>query len=281
MLESIIQFFETIPTSTRTTILISGLAGFWLLESVVPLFRFEYAKVKHAGLNLFFTLTTLIINLGLAFLMVKASFFVSENQFGIFYLLDIPLWAHVIMGVLLLDFIGAYFIHWLEHHVKWMWKFHVIHHTDTTVDVTTGLRHHPGESVFRAIFTTLAILVAGVPFGIVMLYQTMSAIFAQLTHANIKMPAFIEKYLSLIFVTPHFHKIHHHNVQPLTDSNYGNIFSIWDHLFNTVAVGSTVSKLVYGIDTHMQSEEHSSLKNLLAIPFQEYRAPIGSKFSDE
>ena len=93
------------------------------------------------------------------------------------------------------------------------------------------------------------------------------------------MPLAADKAFSYIFVTPHFHKIHHHYVQPHTDSNYGNIFSIWDHVFRTATSVKKMDDLVYGIDTHMKPEEHSSIKNLLMIPFQAYRPPVGSKFS--
>ena len=113
-----------------------------------------------------------------------------------------------------------------------------------------------------------------------MMYQTISVFFAHFTHANIKIPDKLDKFLSYIFVTPNFHKIHHHYVQPHTDSNYGNIFSIWDHLFKTTTCMEKMDDIVYGVDTHMSPEEHSSIKNLLMIPFQEYRHPLGSKFSD-
>ena len=134
--------------------------------------------------------------------------------------------------------------------------------------------------MFRVTFTLLSILIAGLPVGVVMIYQTLSALFAQITHANIKTPAKIDRLLSYIFVTPKMHKVHHHFAQPLTDTNYGNIFSIWDRLFRTFVEVETKT-LQYGIDTHMEMEEHSSLKNLLAIPFQKYRAPSASKFGDK
>ena len=276
-MQAFIEFFETIPSSYRTIILVAGLALFWMLEGAIPLFAFNYSKIKHAVLNLAFTVITLAVNLAFALLIVKASDFTTTSGFGLLYLVDIPLWLHVISGLMLLDLVGAYLIHWLEHQVKWLWVFHLIHHTDTTVDVTTGLRHHPGESLFRATFTTLGVLVASLPIGIVMLYQTLSAIFAQLTHANVKTPVKIDRLLSYVFVTPQMHKVHHHFVQPLTDTNYGNIFSIWDRVFGTFAQVDT-SILKYGIETHMQAEEHSSLRNLIAIPFQKYRAPASSKF---
>ena len=99
-----------------------------------------------------------------------------------------------------------------------------------------------------------------------MLYQSISAFFAALTHANIQVPGWIDKPLAWVFVTPHFHKIHHHYIQPHTDSNYGNIFSIWDHLFRTVTRMGNMDDLVYGIDTHMSPEEHSSIKFYYSLP---------------
>ena len=278
MVQEIVNFFETIPPLHRTAILVSGLVGFWMLEGAVPLFSFRYHKFKHAALNLFFTLTTLVVNLGLALLILQASDFTSAHRFGLLYLVDLPLWLHVIFGVLLLDLIGAYLIHWIEHQVKWMWKFHLIHHTDTKVDVTTALRHHPGESVFRVLFTVLGIIVVGLPMGVVMLYQSLSGVFAQITHANIRIPEKLDRLLSCFLVTPNMHKVHHHYVQPLTDTNYGNIFAIWDRLFRTFAQVEQTASLKYGIDTHMAPEETDRLKNLLTIPFQKYRAPSTSKF---
>jgi len=160
-----------------------------------------------------------------------------------------------------------------------MWKFHIVHHTDTTVDVTTGLRHHPGETIFRLSFTILGVAIAGAPIGIVMLYQTCSVFFAHLTHANVNTESKLDDIISYILVTPNMHKVHHHYVQPLTDTNYGNIFSIWDRLFGTFAK-INADDLVYGLDTHMEPEASDDLGNLFKIPFQPYRPPTG-KFSEE
>jgi sterol desaturase/sphingolipid hydroxylase (fatty acid hydroxylase superfamily) len=272
-MESLIDFFTDIPTSFRASLLIGGIVFFWILEGVLPLFSFQYRKLRHAGLNLFFTLTTMAIGFGLAGVLLWASDFTSSRQIGLLYLVELPLWAQIVVGVLLLDLIGAYFIHWLEHQVRWMWKFHLVHHSDTTVDVTTGLRHHPGETVFRIGFTILAVMLIGAPIGIVMLYQSLSVLFAHLTHANIHMPEKADRLLSYIFITPNMHKVHHHYQQPLTDSNYGNIFAFWDRLFGTYRKVEDTKTLTYGIDTHMKAEENDSLPNLLMVPFQPYRKP--------
>ena len=231
------------------------------------------------GLNLLFTLTTLVINLIGAFLILMAADYNVQNGMGILNLIELPIWMNVLLGIMLLDLIGAWLIHWIEHNVKWMWGFHIIHHTDQYVDVTTGLRHHPGESVFRLLFTALAVFVSGASFGTVMLYQTLSAFFAHLTHANIKAIPWLDKILSVVFVTPHFHKIHHHYILPHTDRNYGNIFSLWDHLFNTSITIKNMDELTYGLDTHMDQKETSNIKSMMKIPFKAYRKPVGSKFS--
>jgi len=266
-MESFIGFFEHIPSSYRTLILVTGFTFFWILENSLPAFTFRYNKWRHAALNMFFTLTTLIVNLGFAFVIISVADYTTVHRTGLLYLYPLPMWLHVILGLLLLDFIGAWLIHWIEHKIPLMWRFHIIHHTDTQVDVTTALRHHPGESVFRAVFTILAIWVAGTPVGVVMLYQTLSALFAQLTHANWHISPTVDRLIRYLFVSPNMHRVHHHYKQPLTDSNYGNIFSIWDRLWGTYREAEPES-LVYGLDTHMDKQTHSRLGRLLLIPFK-------------
>jgi len=275
-----IEFFEDIPTLFRAGILIGGIFVFWIAEGVIPLFEFQYKKVRHAGINFFFTFLTALIGFGLAGALYGVSTYVTAEEFGLLYIFELPLWAQIIAGVMLLDLIGAYFAHWTEHKIKWMWKFHLIHHTDTTVDVTTGLRHHPGETFIRIFFTIVAVAVAGAPIGIVMLYQSLSVLFAHITHANIQMPVKADRMLSYIFITPLMHKVHHHYKQPLTDTNYGNIFAIWDRLFGTFAEVDDIKVLKYGIDTHMDPAENDKMGNLLKIPFQKYRPPTSSKFGE-
>ena len=273
-MESLVHFFENVPASLRASLLVGGIVFFWVLEGVLPLFAFQYRKVRHAGLNLFFTLTTMIVGFGLAGMLLWASDFTSSRHIGLLYLIEMPPWMQVAVGVLLLDLVGAYFIHWLEHRVVWMWQFHLVHHSDTHVDVTTGLRHHPGETLFRIVFTVLAVFMIGAPIGIVMLYQTLSVLFAHLTHANINVPRRVDQLLSYVLVTPHMHKVHHHYQQPLTDTNFGNIFSVWDRLFGTFMYVPDTQSLIYGIDTHMDAKENNHLGDLLVAPFRKHRKPV-------
>jgi sterol desaturase/sphingolipid hydroxylase (fatty acid hydroxylase superfamily) len=277
--QDIINYFEHIPSWLRATILAGGITFFWILEGLIPVKKMLYRKWQHAGINIFFTITTVVVNFGLAFMMSGSSEWAFNKQFGFFWWVHLPLWLNVVFTLLLLDLVGAWFIHFIEHKVKWMWRFHLVHHTDTWVDTTTANRHHPGESLFRAIFTALAILLTGAPFGVVMLYQSLSAVISQFNHANIRLPQWIDDGLSWFIVSPDMHKVHHHYTQPYTDTNYGNIFSVWDRLFGTFAKAKR-DQLIYGIDTHMQPSENNQLGNLLEMPFQPYRPPVGSKFSE-
>ena len=267
MIESVIHYFEKISSVHRALILASGISFFWLIEGFVPLFNFKYQKWKHASINIFFTLTTIIINFAFALFIVKTSDWTVAHQFGLMQLFPMPLWAFMLVGLLLLDLIGAYFIHWVEHKTRWMWKFHMVHHADTHVDTTSANRHHPGESVFRAVFTTLGVLICGAPMWLVMLYQSLSAVLSQFNHANIRLPLWLDTTISWLVVSPNMHKVHHHFQRPQTDSNYGNIFSIWDRIFGTFSTLNR-EKIVYGIDTHMEMEKNNSIGSLLKIPFQ-------------
>ena len=280
-MDVIVNYFDSISTLHRTFFLVGGLTFLLILESGLPLFKMQYRKTKHAMINFFYTGTTIIINLIGATLILWAVEYNSYHSAGILNKLSLPLWASIILGLLILDFIGAWLVHWVEHRVKWMWKFHVIHHSDRYVDATTGLRHHPGEAVFRLLFTSLAVFVSGASFGIVMLYQTISGFFAHLTHTNIRAIDFLDPILSKVFVTPNFHKIHHHYILPHTDHNYGNIFSLWDHLFGTSIKVDDMGMIRYGIDTHMDTKETENIKTMLKIPFKEYRPPVGAKFNTD
>ena len=275
----IIDFFADVPLVFRTSILLGGIVLFWILEGIIPLYSFNYKKGRHAFLNLLFTTTTAIIGFGFAFLLLKSTEIVNEFQFGVVHFFEIPLFLEVIISLLILDFVGAYLVHFVEHKVPWMWKFHVIHHSDKNVDVTTGLRHHPGETVFRILFTILGVYISGASIGIVMLYQSLSVLFAHLTHANISLPQNLDRIISYLFVTPNMHKVHHHYKQPLTDSNYGNIFSIWDRIFGTYTIVNDSKSLVYGIDTHINDSKIDSFTNLLLIPFKKLKKTKNSKFS--
>lgn len=143
----------------------------------------------------------------------------------------------------------------------------MIHHSDNNVDVTTGLRHHPIESVLRGLFFLAGVIVAGAPVYAVMIYQTALVLATQITHANISLPRWLDKAASFIVVSPNMHKVHHHWQQPYTDSNYGAVLSIWDRMFGTFEKLDP-SQIRYGLDKHYPNEEDENFMMLIRKPFQ-------------
>ena len=269
-MEQFLYYFETIPSHHRSIILIGGITLFWSIEKGLPLFKLDYKKWQHAIPNLFFTLTTLAINFLLAFILFKASYWVTYSGFGVLNWIDnLGLGLKMFLGLCLLDLFGAYLPHWIEHKVHWLWKVHIVHHSDPHVDTTTANRHHPLESVVRFIFTLIGVIIVGAPIGIIMLYQSTSIVATQFNHANISLNPKLDKILSFFIVSPNMHKVHHHFKMPYTDSNYGNIFSIWDRVFGTFSYLSP-NAIRYGIDVFPDSEKNIKIWELIKQPFMPY-----------
>jgi sterol desaturase/sphingolipid hydroxylase (fatty acid hydroxylase superfamily) len=155
----------------------------------------------------------------------------------------------------------------IEHKFPLFWRMHIIHHADNSVDVTSGLRHHPLESVWRGLFFLMAIFICGAPIYTVMIYQTILTMFVAFTHANISLPGWLDKGISYVLVSPNMHKVHHHWKQPYTDSNYGAVFAIWDRVFGTY-LELDKSKIKYGLDKYYSNEKDEEIINLMKKPFQ-------------
>jgi sterol desaturase/sphingolipid hydroxylase (fatty acid hydroxylase superfamily) len=264
-MESFMQFWEHIQSWQRMVILLGGMVFFWLLEGYYPLVTFSFKRYKHAGINLVFLLTTVILNLLLGAITIKVCSYVTQHHIGLLNWLGLPLWANILLGLFFMDFFGQYAPHYAMHKIKWMWKFHMIHHSDTKVDVTTGTRHHPGEWVFREATTILGVLVLGLPIGMYFLYRSVAAIFTHFNHANIRVPLWLDKPISWVLVSPNMHKVHHHYKRPYTDTNYANIFSLWDRIFGTFAYEDP-RKLQYGLDV-LDGRTDENLRYQLRLPF--------------
>ncbi len=264
-MQPFMDFWDHIASWQRIAILMAGMMFFWLIEGYYPLFSFSWKRYRHARINLFFLGTTVILNLVFGAITLWVCSWVTKNDFGLLNLVQLPLWVKIIFWLALMDLFGQYIPHYLMHKVKFMWKFHMIHHSDTKVDVTTGTRHHPGEWLFREASTILGAFLLGLPVGMYFLYRSTAAIFTHFNHANIRVPEWIDKPVRFIFVSPNMHKVHHHYIRPYTDKNFSNIFSFWDRLFGTFAYEDP-RKLKYGLDV-LDDQTDEDLRYQLRIPF--------------
>ncbi|MBL0068297.1 MAG: sterol desaturase family protein [Chitinophagaceae bacterium] len=270
MWQRIIEHFQTLEERPleRMAILVGGMLLFWIIEGAIPLFtlHFKKNKLRHAGVNLVFTVIHLIIHTLLAIVIIKLSDWCLHEKFGMVYWFNSGVLATVIIGVLALDF-SSWLVHLTMHKVPLLWRFHLVHHSDTNIDVTSGLRHHPGDSLLRGIFFLLLIFISGAPMYSVMMYQTLVVLATAFTHANIRLPGWLDHSLSYFLISPNMHKVHHHWKQPYTDSNYGAVFSIWDRLLGTFSK-LDINQVKYGLDKHYPAEKDEDVMSLLKKPFQ-------------
>ena len=242
-----LQFFEAMPDWQRLAWLLVCLLFCWILESLIPLFRFDYQKLKHDAFNLGLFAMNGIIVLPVSILLGIAIVWSESNQIGLLNHIELPLWAELLVAIIVLDLIAQYTVHYLLHHVNWMWRLHLVHHADTHIDASSGTRHHPGDLAFRLIASGVAIVAFGIPAIYYIIYRILTPFFGYFTHANIRLPKSLDRALSLVLVTPDMHKFHHHYQAPWTDSNFGNIFSFWDRIFGTFVYEDTAD-IHYGLD---------------------------------
>ena len=259
------EFFENLSSLQKLGWVFLVLTLSWIIEAVIPLIEHEYHKWRHAGVNLVFLGTSLVINFLFGLATVGVFVWTNSTGFGLFHWLDWPLWLELLLAIMILDLVAQYVAHRMLHRFAWMWRFHMVHHSDTKVDATTGIRHHPGDYLIREVFALVAIVLTGMPLAFYLIYRILSVLFTMLTHANISLPEPIETVVSLVFVTPNMHKFHHHFERPWTDSNFGNIFSIWDRAFGTL-VQDDPRKIRYGLDTLDDATDHDVLYQL-KLPF--------------
>ena len=260
-----LMFFETMPAWQKLAWIMACLSINWFLEALYPLIRFNYRKWKHAMVNLVFLVTSVAINLMFGFATLLVFRWVGQNSFGLLNMVELPVWAELVIAVMILDLIGQYWIHYLLHRYKWMWKFHMVHHSDTKVDVTTGTRHHPGDYLMREIFALVAIILTGAPLAFYVVYRIATIFFTYFTHANITVPEWLDKSISLVFISPNMHKFHHHYERPWTNTNYGNIFSFWDRIFGTF-VYDNPGRIKYGLDV-LEDHTDEDVGYQFKIPF--------------
>ncbi len=270
MFESIIDYFSTLEQRPveRLAFLVGGLLIFWIIEGSIPLIQMQYKKnkIRHAAVNFGFTLIHLIIHTFLAIIIIFLSDWCKANDFGLVHWTNANILGTILISIFVLDFFGGWLVHITEHKVPLLWRFHVVHHADNNVDVTTGLRHHPIESVLRGLFFFAGILLSGAPMYAVMLFQTLLVLATAFTHANISLPKWIDRSLSFVFVSPNMHKVHHHWKQPYTDSNYGAVFSIWDRLLGTF-MKLDHKEIRYGLDRYYPNEQDENFVQLMKKPF--------------
>jgi sterol desaturase/sphingolipid hydroxylase (fatty acid hydroxylase superfamily) len=178
-----------------------------------------------------------------------------------------PLWwnggAGVVLDLLILD-CWIYWWHRANHELPFLWRFHEVHHLDEFLDASSALRFHFGEVFLSSVVRAAVIFLLGVPIATVLLFETVLAFAAMFHHSNVKLPAWFERPLSLVIVTPSIHWVHHHAIRADTDSNYSTVLSIWDRLFGSRSNTRRTPDMAIGVE----GRRDRNILGLLKRPFE-------------
>lgn len=246
-------------------ILIGMMLLFYSLEQILSI-QYKFNKRPQHLLNnaslygVFF-----LGNLLWATVTVFSIEWLNNNQVGLFYLITVPLWLKLILSVMIFDLV-SYWFHRVAHITPVLWRFHRVHHSDTSMDASTNFRSHPIELIFW--FGTSNIIAAGI-FGLDLislgLYFFVATPFFFFGHSNLKFPVWIDKTFGFIFTTPNIHKVHHEQDQYYTDSNFSDIFILWDRIFGTFKY-KPPSEIKFGLK-EFEEERKQTFWYLLRSPF--------------
>ncbi|MGH6871109.1 MAG: sterol desaturase family protein [Rhizomicrobium sp.] len=260
---SVTEFLLAHPTATQIFLFGMILTTAWVAEK---LYSGQTArdKLRHTGINAVFMSGVLPVQLVMTTVSLAAAHWATSHQFGLRFLLPHPDNPWIRLGVmfLALDFLD-YAYHYLAHQTR-IWKLHLVHHTDQSVDVSTTFREHPGETFVRLVFFSLAVLACGASLEVLVLRQTVQSVANILQHTTFRLPPGPARIVGWLFVTPNLHHTHHHCRLPGTNCNYGDVFSIWDRLLGTF-VEIPCEETVFGLDTHMDAGADSRILHLLGF----------------
>jgi sterol desaturase/sphingolipid hydroxylase (fatty acid hydroxylase superfamily) len=250
--------------------IIIGLVTFFFTLEQIFSNQFKFTRRgKHLVNNLLFQLVISAVNLFFVAVMVYAIEWLNINEIGLFHHITIPFWVKLLLSVLLFDF-GTYWFHRLSHKVPLVWQFHRVHHSDTSVDASTFLRFHPVDLVFW--FGTGYVVTAAV-FGLELtglgLYFLIATPVFFLEHTNLRFPEWLDRTLGLVLTTPNLHKIHHEQDQLYTDSNYADIFILWDRIFGTYKY-KPAGQIKFGL-IEFEEEKRQTFGFLMISPFIKIR----------
>jgi sterol desaturase/sphingolipid hydroxylase (fatty acid hydroxylase superfamily) len=253
-----------------TPILISIFVILFLQESRFQLRKRVQSRWKRVFINFVVSLPAFAL-LRLLFIPVMVWLAIQNQswQLGLNYLFGASVVIKAIISFLLLDY-SNYIWHILLHKLPILWRFHLVHHTDLDLDLTTAFRFHFGEMIGSVLFRGAAVVLIGTSPVLVLVYEIVFEAATQFHHSNWKLPFKLEKVLNYLVVTPRMHGIHHSMIKSETDSNYAVIFSFWDRIHNTVRLNIHQNDIVTGVPAYADERE-LTVGKLLILPFTSIR----------
>lgn len=247
--------------------------GFWLL--LLALAAAEMLRPLHAApveakgrllTNFAMGLIAAAFYTLLPLTSVAAAQWADAQNFGLLHAVHAPALASA--GATFLAWsLANYWLHRLFHLWPWLWRLHLVHHADTAVDLSTGFRNHPAEVLATALARAALAAALGLSVPALIAYEAAAFAAAMWSHANLRLPAAADRILRWLVVTPAMHHVHHSAERCETDSNYGELLSVWDRLFGTYRASDSSSLATARIGLGRSADEGAaSLRRQLLSP---------------
>jgi sterol desaturase/sphingolipid hydroxylase (fatty acid hydroxylase superfamily) len=226
------------------------------------------SKTRRLKINLALTgIDILVVRIFFGAAALGASQFAEEKGWGLFNYLELPEGLETVFCIVILDLM-IYIQHVMFHVIPFFWRFHVVHHSDLDLDVSTGLRFHPLE-ILASMFYKIGLVFTLGPSPIaVLVFEAILNGMSLFTHSNITIAASLDRLLRYLVVTPDMHRIHHSIEKNETNSNFGFNLSVWDRVLGTYVHDALKSqpRIIIGVNVFRTSKE-VSFKNVLMMPF--------------
>jgi len=207
-----------------------------------------------------------LVAIAMPLLAVGAAIDAAARGIGLFNLLGWNIWVESVLVILMLD-LAIWVQHLVTHKVPILWRLHRVHHADRDMDVTTGIRFHPGEIALSMLLKIGLVYALGPAAWAVIVFEVILNGTTLFNHANINLTPRLDALLRKVLVTPDMHRIHHSTKRHEHDSNYGFSISLWDRLFRTYIGEPEDGQSDMKVGLQWQDEKPARLGWILLLPF--------------
>jgi sterol desaturase/sphingolipid hydroxylase (fatty acid hydroxylase superfamily) len=192
---------------------------------------------------------------------------VERRRWGLLPRLRLPRQLETALAILLMDY-TLYLWHVLLHRVPWLWRCHLVHHSDLELDASTALRFHFTEFLASIPYRAAQVIVIGVSPKALSAWQLVTGASVVFHHSNIQLPYHIERLLSRLIMSPRLHGIHHSIIPEETNSNFSSGLTLWDFLHQTVRMNVEQRDITIGIPAY-RTPRDVSFPKVMKMPFNE------------
>jgi sterol desaturase/sphingolipid hydroxylase (fatty acid hydroxylase superfamily) len=257
---------------------ISGFYGilvfFTLWETLRPFSSHPPHRLGRWTVNYLLFFSFFLVHILRVFSSVEVSLWAAQEKIGLLNQVALPFLSVLTISMTVRS-LGAWVLHILMHKTPFLWRIHRVHHLDTVMDVSTTVRFHPIELGLSLLVSIATVLLFGLPVWAIVIYEALEAAVRYFSHANIRLPGKWDWALRFVFSTPAMHRLHHSTSRVEADSNYGSIFSLWDHLFGTYTTPK--GKNLAGMPLGTMGFEKSKVQSFLWLLASPFRRPSDGK----